>query len=405
MEFDSALIEKLGQNCDLPLYVFNKQEFVDNYNHLRKSISDIYPKYQIAYSFKTNYTPYIVKTVKELGGYAEVVSGMEYYIARKLGYKEDEIIFNGPNKGIDGEKAFLDGCKVHVDNMHEVIRLCEIAKAHLGREFKVGIRVNLNIEQNFISRFGFDESELDDVFRLFSSTSNIKVKYLHCHISRCRGLDKWKMRAEKMLYLSNKYFKDEYPEYIDLGSGMFGSMEKELAEQFDDVPSYEEYAECVAGIFADHYKDVPYNDKPVLITEPGTTLVNRFVYFVGRIDAIKKIRGKWFAILNCSEHNLGETCLLKDLPMKIIGKGKGREYQNMDFTGYTCLEQDVMRKDVSCKAKVGDYVVFGNVGGYSNVLKPPFIWPNCAMVAVDGDSIKLIKKKESYDDILHTYVF
>ena len=77
----------------------------------------------------------------------------------------------------------------------------------------------------------------------------------------------------------------------------------------------------------------------------------------------------------------------------------------MDFTGYTCLEQDVMRKNVNCRISVGDYVVVGNVGGYSNVLKPPFIWPNCAMVAINGDKVELMKKRESYDDVLGTYLF
>lgn len=59
------------------------------------------------------------------------------------------------------------------------------------------------------------------------------------------------------------------------------------------------------------------------------------------------------------------------------------EFSNIDFTGYTCLEQDVMQQECElCKLAVGDYIVFGNVGGYSNVLKPPFIRPNCAMIAV-----------------------
>ena len=53
---------------------------------------------------------------------------------------------------------------------------------------------------------------------------------------------------------------------------------------------------------------------------------------------------------------------------------------------------------------VGDYVLFGNVGGYSNVDKPPFILPNCAMVSVKEGETRLIKRKETYEDILATYV-
>jgi diaminopimelate decarboxylase len=49
---------------------------------------------------------------------------------------------------------------------------------------------------------------------------------------------------------------------------------------------------------------------------------------------------------------------------------------------------------------IGDYVVFGNVGGYSNVSKPPFISPNCAMISENGN---IIKDKEEFEDILRTY--
>ena len=55
----------------------------------------------------------------------------------------------------------------------------------------------------------------------------------------------------------------------------------------------------------------------------------------------------------------------------------------------------------------GDYVVFGNVGGYSNVLKPPFIRPNAAMAAKrpENNEYILIKEAETEDDLLHTYRF
>ena len=72
--------------------------------------------------------------------------------------------------------------------------------------------------------------------------------------------------------------------------------------------------------------------------------------------------------------------------------------------GYTCLEHDVMYRGFQGTLAVGDYVIFGNVGGYSNVSKPPFISPNCAMIAVKGDAAALMKRTETVRDILATYV-
>ncbi|MCI6995615.1 MAG: hypothetical protein MR936_02205 [Eubacterium sp.] len=405
MEYSLETIEKLNNDFGSPLYVFCEKEFIENYRKLEMAFRRIYGKYQIAYSFKTNYTPYVAATVKRLGGYAEVVSGMEYYIAKKIGFADDKIIFNGPNKGNDGIEAFLNGAMIQVDHMAEAKSLVLAAMTQPEKVFEVAIRVNADVGQSFISRFGVDPDQLSSVIAELNQASNIVVTGLHCHISRCRGLKEWKLRAEKMLALADAYFTTA-PKYIDLGSGMFGSMAPEFAAQFDSVPSYEEYANAVASIFADHYRNYPKEERPFLITEPGTTLINRFVDFIGRVDAIKEIRHKTFAVLNCSEHNLGETCTLKELPMQIVPVGKQKYYENVDFTGYTCLEQDVMRKNMNCELAIGDFVVFGNVGGYSNVLKPPFIWPNCAMVAIDeGGDIKVIKKKENYDDVLHTYVF
>lgn len=135
--------------------------------------------------------------------------------------------------------------------------------------------------------------------------------------------------------------------------------------------------------------------------------MNRFVDFYGKIESIKNVRNKTFVVMNCSTHNLGETCTLKEIPMEIIHSSVGSEYyQNADFTGYTCLEQDVMRKNYSGTFSVGDFVRFGNVGGYSNVLKPPFITPNCAMIALrEKGTFKMIKKAEDFEDIFRTYVY
>ena len=69
-----------------PYYMFYANEFIENYHDLDDSMKAIYPKYQIAYSFKTNYTPAVCSLVKSLGGYAEVVSDMEYSLALKIGF-------------------------------------------------------------------------------------------------------------------------------------------------------------------------------------------------------------------------------------------------------------------------------------------------------------------------------
>lgn len=403
----SESAKKLLEFCESPVYVFDETAFLENYHNFENTFKKHYGKYILSYSYKTNYAPYICKLVKENGGFAEVVSGMEYYIAEKIGYSPYQIIFNGPNKGSSGIDALLKGAKVNVDNLEELESYLLVAKEHPEKTFKVGLRVNIDVGQDFISRFGMDERDISFAFERVSCVSNLMICGLHCHIGRCRRLDSWRLRCEKMLFLADKYFNDSPPEYISLGSGMFGNVGDYFASQLGEIPSYEEYATVTAKAFDEHYKALPLEKKPILFTEPGTTVINKYVDFICQVNSIKRIKDKFFAQLNCSFHNLGETSTLVKLPYYIIpGGSEQKTYENLDFAGYTCLQQDIMVSDFCGALGVGDYIVFGNVGGYSNVFKPPFIEPQAKMVSLkaNGDIVE-IKRKETYEDVLTTYIF
>ncbi len=406
MEFTSEILNQLEQRYGIPLYVFDEKSFRTNFLALENAMKGKYPNYRIAYSYKTNYTPYILETVKDLGGIAEVVSGMEYRLAKKIGYRPEDIIFNGPEKGPDGIRAFLEGCRMNADHLEEVEQFCRIAESDPQRTFRIGLRVNLDLGQSFLSRFGMDDDELQQSFRRVARTDNIRVSGLHCHISRCRDLESWRKRTEKMLSASDRFFAGA-PEYIDLGSGMYADMEPDLACQFSNVPTYQDYASVTAEMIADHYRNLPESQKPVLLTEPGTTLVNRYMSVIARVQSIKTIRGKNFAALDCSMYNLGETCILKRIPIHIIPMGNRQSYyEDMDLVGYTCLEQDVLYSGYNGRIAAGDLVVFSNTGGYSTVLKPPFIRPNFAMVAVkQNGQVQLIREEEKEQQLLQTYLF
>jgi diaminopimelate decarboxylase len=171
------------------------------------------------------------------------------------------------------------------------------------------------------------------------------------------------------------------------------------------VPSYEDYAEAVAGTMAKHYADSDV--KPLLVTEPGTTVVSRYISLITTITGLKEIAGRNIAVCDCDIHEAGETAIMMKVPYTHYEVGTGEPSKApIDITGFTCLEQDTLFKDFPEALKVGDVVEFRNVGGYSVVYKPPFIQPCCAMVAIKADgSIEEIKRKETYEDIFQTYRF
>lgn len=405
---DSAL-KQLVKTYGSPLYLFDEEGFRDNLLHLRGAFRAVYENYNVAYSFKTNYTPYVCGIIKDEGGLAEVVSDMELYLAKKLGFKNEDIIYNGPCKGLMLNDFLLNGGLSNIDNVDEAERIVELAKANPQSTIKVGVRLNLDIDAGYVSRFGieYDSKDLSYVFDLLRQTNNIHVKGLHIHISRARSAEAWAKRIGLMLECADRYF-DETPDYIDVGSGMFAEMDDSLAAQFNfHVPSYEEYAEIVGGAMAKHYAGS--KEKPLLLSEPGTTVIAKYLLLVTTVNNIKEIRGKCFATIDSSYYNTGEIVLMKQLPYRIVRNGNDKRAsiaRKTDIMGFTCLEQDKIYSAFPDTIHVGDLIIFANVGGYSIVSKPPFIHPICRMLTfnVEGE-IKEIMREQSYKDIYSTFIF
>ena len=401
---------KLINKYDTAFYVFDEDEFKRNYVELLNTFRNIYKNYNIAYSYKTNYTPYICNCIKNMGGLAEVVSDMEYYLAKKIGYDSTSIIYNGPVKGKLLNEHLLNGGIANIDNITEANRIVNIAEENPTIKIKVGIRVNLDVGAGYISRFGLelDSNEFTETIKLLKKNPNIKLVGFHCHISRSRNIESWKERIEKLLYAADKYI-DGIPEFIDVGSGMFGKMEPEFAAQFNvKIPTYLEYAKVVAGTMSKHYANI--EKKPLLISEPGTTIISNYISLITKVVQKKVIREKEFVTVDSSFYNAGDVCLVKQLPYYVLDKNLDIKLKNnshnTSIMGYTCLEQDCLVKKVDIELEVGDIVVLGNVGGYSIVSKPPFIQPNVAMYTIkDTKEYKKIKRRENFNDIYETFMF
>ena len=155
----------------------------------------------------------------------------------------------------------------------------------------------------------------------------------------------------------------------------------------------------------DHYENM--KEKPMLFTEPGTTLVSKYFHLFTKILDIKDIRNKKFALLDSSFHNVGEICDLKKVPM-IIHKNDNvnrKNYEDIDLVGYTCLEQDIIYKSYTGDLAVGDIFEIQNVGGYSIVEKPPFIHPDIPIYMEKDSTVSCIKREQTFDDIFGPYVF
>lgn len=92
MTINKTIIKKLRNEYGDAFYLLDSEQFKKNYLELKNAFSELYSNFNIAYSYKTNYTPKLCKIVNELEGYAEVVSEMEAELAIKCGVKPERII-------------------------------------------------------------------------------------------------------------------------------------------------------------------------------------------------------------------------------------------------------------------------------------------------------------------------
>ena len=214
-------------------YLLDSNQFKQNFCELKASFSTIYPNFNIAYSYKTNYTPKLCKIVDELGGFAEVVSDMEMEIALRIGVKPENIIWNGPFKNpAKVEKLLVMGGTVNIDSAYEIELIGELAQKYPNQKLNIGIRCNFDICDGVVSRFGFDiaSDDFKRALQLIHTYENLYLIGMQCHFAT-RRLDTWKPRAEGMLDLLDSL--GIVPEHIDLGGGLFGKMADSLKAQFD----------------------------------------------------------------------------------------------------------------------------------------------------------------------------
>ena len=400
---DKQIIEQLRAEYGEAFYLLDSAQFRKNFAELKTAFNNIYPNWNIAYSYKTNYTPKLCKIVDELGGYAEVVSEMELEIAKRVGCKMDRVIWNGPIKNVPiMEQFLLDGGTINIDSIEELEQVKYIHNRHADKLIHVGIRCNYDVNDGVVSRFGFDidGAEFMEAVKFATTTKNVKFINFQCHFAK-RQIAYWPARAKGMVDLIDRL--GIIPERIDIGGGLFGKMADSLRAQFScEIPDYEAYAKAAAQVFADYFADKDV--KPELLIEPGSAVVGDCMKFIGTVKTIKNVRGKWIATVLGSQKNISMTGI--NPPMEVIAMGgEQKEYKDLDFVGFTCIEGDVLYHNYTGKLAHQDAIVISNCGSYSLVMKPPFILPNFPVLDISEGKTEVIKRAENFDDLFHTFNF
>ena len=396
--YNWELLDKLLAECGGAAYVLWIDRLRKNINDLQAALLKNYPKCRLGYSYKTNNLPRICKEADRSGLYAEVVSGMEYEMARCLGVPGHRIIFNGPTKS-DYEllRAFSDGALVNVDSFSEASQIARLLQ-NGGEHARIGLRCRLDLPgKRGVSRFGLCESsgELSAAYDLLVKSPRVQIEGLHCQ-----------RRMERLIDLSWQYFKNDPPRFLDVGGGLCGPMPESLARQINGpTPSYEEYAHSICKPLVERYG----MDGPELIVEPGVGLVGNVVDYLFRVEHVKNVKQRTFAVTSGSSHHIkivpnhinppinlysapSEACL-EEKPMR------------SDLVGFTCLEHDILVRDYAEPVKTGDIIVAECCGAYSVAISNDFIRPKPPVVELEGspEGWTMLRPKIGIELLLEQY--
>ena len=149
-QINYQLIKRLDDRYGTPFYIMSPDMYRHNINGFINAFKRKYDRIIAGYSFKTNYVPALCKIAKEEGCFAEVVSDMEYALA-KAGFNR---LFSMANKR-DAvlAQAIEDDAIINLDSEYEVDAVCYYKEQHPSSDLKVGMRININLtDENSIAQ-------------------------------------------------------------------------------------------------------------------------------------------------------------------------------------------------------------------------------------------------------------
>lgn len=374
---------------ETPYFLLDLQKLENNLHNMQKAFLSVWPKFEIGYSFKTNNLPWIASWMKSQGVYAEVVSTPEYELAKYVGYDDNHIIINGPNKGYTAMTNILKaGGIVNLDSFEE-IEFIQNNISELG-SIKIGIRINFDLESacpgetipgKEPGRFGFnvENGDFAKAIELIESIPGVTIVGLHGHHStRTKSLNLFHAITTQICECAKQV---PNLEYIDLGGCLFGDK--------PDAPTFDQYADTIVSVLNKY----SISQDVTLFMEPGAALIASPFSYVCKVIGTKDIKGTRIVFTDGSVKQIAPQMNAIKFSSTIKTK-KETKLPRQVVSGYSCIEMDrfLELKDAN-ELSIGDEIEIHNTGAYSMVLSPLFIEYFPSIIVKDRDNYMVAREK------------
>ena len=404
-------IEELVKRYDSPLYILDEMTLRNSCRAYKKALKKYYPGESLPiYASKANSSIFMSSLIASEGFGLDAVSEGELLTALKGGVPNEKIVFHGNNKSDkEIEFAVKNNIKVIVDNEHDLKRMEEISES-FDSDIEIMIRFTPGIEchtheyirtGSFDSKFGFGIECLSNLFKDIRNTKHLKLIGLHAHIgSQIFELEPHKDLGKIMVdvILKAKNFGHIIKE-LNVGGGLgIRYIEK------DNPPSIDEWIRTVSLSIIEACRKSKIS-LPILMCEPGRSIVSTSGVTIYRIGSFKEIPGirTYLSVDGGMSDNPRPITYQSDYSACLVNDPLNKKSKNKyTVAGKHCESGDVLFKDLELgECNTGDLICVFGTGAYNNSMSSNYNRiPKPAAILVSNGEAEIIQKRETPLDLL-----
>jgi diaminopimelate decarboxylase len=405
LQCDDIPLERLAERYGTPLYVYSAstiRERMRSFEHAFRKVP-----HTVCYSVKANSSLGILRLLAAMGCGFDVVSGGELERVLRLDRRAAKrVVFSGVGKTAEEMQAALKAGVLlfNVESEAELWRLAECA-ARTREKARIALRVNPDVPANthpYIStglhqhKFGIPIGEARKLYAQASGTRYLRVEGVSVHIgSQITDVQPFGLAMERVAELVRALQADRHRiQYVDAGGGLG------IAYQEQEQPSFAEQAAEYASALLGPLRGL----KVHLLLEPGRAIVGPAGALLTRVLYRKMNGAKQFVVVDAAMNDLVRPSLYNAyheiIPARLDINAS--RHETVDVVGPICETGDFFARDRELPVTdEGDLLAILDAGAYGIALSSNYnSRPRPPEVLVDAKSAKLIRRRETIDDLL-----
>jgi diaminopimelate decarboxylase len=404
-------VADLADQFGTPLYVYSQAAILATLRALQLAFAEVDPL--ICYAVKANSNLGILSVMAEHGSGFDVVSAGELYRVTLAGGSPAKIVFAGVGKTDDEIRAGLKSgvLMFNVESEAELETIAAVA-ASVGKVAPIALRVNPDVDpktHRYIStgkketKFGMDIERAERVAHAAIAIPTVQVIGLHMHIgSQITDTSPYADASRKGSELIGRLRNLGHPiQWYNMGGG-YGINYKGREAQ-----SVADFAQAILpAIKAANCK---------LAIEPGRVIVGNAGILVSRVIYTKQSGEKRFLIQDAAMNDLIRPALYESFhriwPVAVpphLGTVPensdcvSTETLTWDVVGPVCESGDFLAKDRPLpQVDRGALIAIFSAGAYAMAMASNYnTRPRAAEVLVEGMRSRLIRRRETYEDLV-----